>query len=575
MVTAEDILSQIRTRRTRVTREIITQRLLGLADRYLPRFRNVFLSAVRMGRRVSLEKIAEAVATRNVAAVEAVIPWESAALPALEVTVPAMVRELTLAGARVATRLLPGNLNVRLDDVSRAVEIPYRFNLQNPLAVKAALDHAAELVVQISDETVQALRNIIARAIEEGIPPMQAARQIRRTVGLTERQEGAIAKLREAGASERELTRARERMLRERAQLIAQTETLRAANEGQRLLWEQMAESRLIEHSTARREFIVTPDDRLCPICLPLDGKTYGIEEPIVTELGSVDAPPIHPRCLPGDALVTPGNRIAGQSERRYEGPLVVVSTASGKRLACTPNHPVLTDSGWIAAGALYEVGHVLSRAQGDRVLLGDDDRHYVPASIEEIARSCGKSGEMTAREVPVAPEDFHGDGKGSEVAVVRTHCLLGHGLEATEREQVIEQMLIRLHAAYALSTLRMGNLLGYGPNTAPRSLMRCAYLALALRLIHEAPLQKLGLVSASWSDTLSNQAQADDVSADAELVRKLLLGRSSEVTRDKIVSIEYQSFHGMVYNLDCGGWYIANGIITSNCRCTMALTIS
>lgn len=44
-------------------------------------------------------------------------------------------------------------------------------------------------------------------------------------------------------------------------------------------------------------------------------------------------------------------------------------------------------------------------------------------------------------------------------------------------------------------------------------------------------------------------------------------------MTLTEVVKIERYAFYGHVFNLDTGhGWYIANTIITRNCRCTMLL---
>lgn len=290
MSAAEDILKLIRSRRFRVTREIIEQRILGLADRYLPRFRNIIRAAIRMGQNVSLEQLEAALRMRSVDAVQQAIPWEGAE-QAMGVTLPNAITDLAAASARTAERLLPGSLTAT-------------FDLTNPLSVVTARDHGAELVTQISEETQRAIRNIIARAIQEGHPPRTAAREIRGTIGLNERQEAAIAKMQEGGASDRTLTVARGRMIRERAEMIAHTETLWSANEGQRMLWRQMAESRLIEPGTAKQEWICTPDDKLCELCAPLDGKTWAIGTQIQTAIGLVDGPILHPRCRCTAALV-------------------------------------------------------------------------------------------------------------------------------------------------------------------------------------------------------------------------------------------------------------------------------
>lgn len=280
---SEEMLALIRGRRARVTRELVFQRILQLADRYQIKFRNVIQAAVKMAQRVTLEKLAVAVQTGSDEAVLAALGWDDRAMPALQATLPALTTELARAAARAAERLLPGDLD-------------YRFDITNPLSVRQALDHSNQLVTEIGDQTREGLRAVIANAIQDGLPPLKAAKAIRESVGLRSDQIETLQRMREEGASERELSRARDRKLRERSLLIARTETLWSANEGQRMLWEQGQGAGAIP-PTAQREYVVTPDDRLCAVCEPLDGKLYGIGESITTEFGSVDSPPIHPNC--------------------------------------------------------------------------------------------------------------------------------------------------------------------------------------------------------------------------------------------------------------------------------------
>jgi hypothetical protein len=54
----------------------------------------------------------------------------------------------------------------------------------------------------------------------------------------------------------------------ERAELIARTETMRASNEGQQEAWDQAVEEGLLT-GNEQQEWIVTPDDRLCPSASP------------------------------------------------------------------------------------------------------------------------------------------------------------------------------------------------------------------------------------------------------------------------------------------------------------------
>jgi len=112
--------------------------------------------------------------------------------------------------------------------------IDFRFDAKNRKAQRAAARHGAQLVREVSQETKRALRLVIVRAIRRGVPPLEAARQIREMVGLTQRQAMAVAHFREElentglipSRIDAAVSRLAAKKLRERAENIARTECL-------------------------------------------------------------------------------------------------------------------------------------------------------------------------------------------------------------------------------------------------------------------------------------------------------------------------------------------------------------
>ena len=94
--------------------------------------------------------------------------------------------------------------------------------------------------------------------------------------------------------------------MRDRAETIARTETIRALSAGQDELWAQAREDGFLG-ADAQRVLIAAPD--ACDICLALDGVAVGLDEPWITDAGDeVDAPPVHPRCRCSMAIDDPGS---------------------------------------------------------------------------------------------------------------------------------------------------------------------------------------------------------------------------------------------------------------------------
>lgn len=139
-----------------------------------------------------------------------------------------------------------------------------KFDAKDPIAAAWAREHAAELAKDLSDTTEQAIKDAVARSFED--PDYDRADledDILDAVGDDDR-----------------------------AELIARTETMRAANEGQRQSWDQAVDKGLLE-GDEKREWIVAED--ACPECDVLDGQLADLDGQYPDDGG--DGPPLHPNC--------------------------------------------------------------------------------------------------------------------------------------------------------------------------------------------------------------------------------------------------------------------------------------
>ena len=223
------------------------------------------------------------------------------------------------------------------------------FLTTNPESVSWANEFGSRQIVQISNETRRAIRELISQAFVDGVPPRKAARAIRDQIGLTRFQERAVRNLAQemenrkrglvrrggkqfgprvprGGYSTRQVQAATkrygQRLLRERALTIARTETLAAANEGQRQLWLQARKSGSIPAFLVK-EWIITPDDDLCPVCRGMIGQQRPLDKPFNTgRFGPVMSPPAHPRCRCAQGLAKPKKATADRTTRPLETPL-------------------------------------------------------------------------------------------------------------------------------------------------------------------------------------------------------------------------------------------------------------
>jgi len=166
-------------------------------------------------------------------------------------------------------------------------------------------DHGAELVKQVNGTSRDAVRAILREGYRLGRHPRYMAQDIRSVVGLTERQSIAVARRQaamiEAGVSEadieRRLRRYSERLLRQRAETIARNETMVAINRGRYELWVQLEADGGLEPG-AMREWMTSEDERVCPICGPMNEQPTSLKDPYLLPDGNtVQHPPAHVSC--------------------------------------------------------------------------------------------------------------------------------------------------------------------------------------------------------------------------------------------------------------------------------------
>lgn len=182
-----------------------------------------------------------------------------------------------------------------------------RFDLTNPRAVDAIDAQAGRLIRDLTAESQAAIRLVIRQGFTEGLDVPTMARRIRESIGLTERYARAVANYRRAqvqsgtapGLADQRAARYRQRLTNLRATTIARTETITAANAGQQAAWSDARQVGRLPNDV-RQVWIITPDDRLCPICeeipgLNPDGVPLG--GAFRTPEGAVLSPPAHPSC--------------------------------------------------------------------------------------------------------------------------------------------------------------------------------------------------------------------------------------------------------------------------------------
>lgn len=153
--------------------------------------------------------------------------------------------------------------------------------------------------------------------------------------------------------------------------------------------------------------------------------------------------PPYHFNCLLGDSHVLTVGGVSGASKRWFDGEIIIIKTARGRELRCTPNHPILTSSGWIGAGLLNVGSDVVSDIIGNWEGLSVGNHKDAPPLIKDVVNSILSSSQMIAMPVPVSTKDFHNDGVGSKVAIVSSNSFLSDCFNSSIEKHILKHNLI------------------------------------------------------------------------------------------------------------------------------------
>jgi hypothetical protein len=308
--------------------------------------------------------------------------------------------------------------------------------------------------------------------------------------------------------------------------------------------------------------------------------------------------------CLPGDTEI----ELFGDAEkvfrREFSGDIVVIRTASGRELRATLNHPVLTAQGWVAAGLLDESHHVIEICE--EVLDSPKLHHNQGATpfsdLFDAARGAGFLHEVRQGVTP----DFHGDGSDTEVDIISAAWPLGLDDMAPMLECLDKLFLSSADFLHSGSTTIADGLVGPGRSAHRRmSLFERFLLMKGYSLtsgtsdsLHDGLVrypQDLGEFFAAFTSFIAaaklraiDMYTLDTAEAGPEIDDTLLVpepeghgGATDSLSylgerltfgtkAVNVVSVHKEAFSGQVYNLQTKSeWYVANGIITHNCRCS------
>lgn len=285
--------------------------------------------------------------------------------------------------------------------------------------------------------------------------------------------------------------------------------------------------------------------------------------------------------CFVGETNVSFDSEVQKSYKHKYKGKLVTVKSAAGVNFTCTPNHPILTTKGWVAAGKLHQGDNLVVTQVGRAVpasRVKPDINHSFP-SFRTLHKLLNMVFAQRATGLSV---DFHGDVATANVEVVSKERFLGCNINP-RCNKPINKIGFKNSDSFVFGKCHFMSRLR-GINIAPFSLVRsaCKSLSFFFRGLRHSKKHRFRAVARN--DVSIAKYSANNLPATTEIRSELLNGLSGKVFIDHVVSIDIKTGSAHVYNLQTqNGYYFVNTIIpqsgqmfngimaiAKNCRCTL-----
>ncbi len=451
-------------------------------------------------------------------------------------------------------------------DPFRAAGISNMFFQPTTSQLNVIVNYSARLVRQITEQMRAKIDTQLRLAVLGGKSPLDAMKAINVQFGLSERGTGRQIVGGVGYNAERVV-----RTEMGRAYNLAtysQAEEAASRIEGLTKSWVATADARTrTSHLEAHRRYADNPIDATEPFIvggeeLRYPGDPNGSPEMTINCI------------LPGNEIIVPDRE--GMSRVQYDGPAVSILIDGGHELTVTPNHPILTLTGFIAAKFLGEGDYVIRRSRPERIVKAiDDNEDNMPAMIEQVWSSLTIAAQSRRELVSIMAYDLHGDA-----------CFTNGDVDVIGAKS---QLVSEIEQATFAEQLKQDQLGGCGILECP-----LACKGAFAEFCHRSLVTTNGIVSSACefrslfcgeslhSDSIRftdapslyamrHKMAGKPIAGYAGLARQALLCLAGLITADQIVKVREFDFRGHVFDLQSmTGLYTSNSILVKNCRCRM-----
>lgn len=339
-----------------------------------------------------------------------------------------------------------------------------------------------------------------------------------------------------------------------------------------------------------KKRWLATLDGRTRHEHRILDGQTVDIDKPFTVDgyelmyPGDSSAPGyLVYNCFVGETQIATDSKIVRSYKHTYKGDLIEVKTACGINFTCTPNHPILTPYGWVAAALLHNGDNlVVTFERNTGSFRRNSNIKHIHSSMKALYNSLHCFGLMSRDST--LRINFHGDIPTTNVEVITKKWLLRNSGNSGVRQGINKFLLKNTNKPFMSQCPFMKHFWSVCKAALRFISSKCQTLALLWRSLFHSNIH--GFRTVSWRDVGVTQDTINNLTAKSETIGKVLDGFSGEIAVDKVVSVKIIPFGQTathVYNLQTqNGYYFVNssipqsgtkcnGIfaIAKNCRCT------
>jgi hypothetical protein len=276
---------------------------------------------------------------------------------------------------------------------------------------------------------------------------------------------------------------------------------------------------------------------------------------------------------LPDTEISGPGIEKAYRAP--YNGPVVDLRTATGKRLSVTPNHGVMTTRGFVRARELRKGDHLVSSGSPQSVASRIDDNFDQAPTLAENLFTSLRSRSVLPPSKMSGSIDFHGDETffQGQVDVVNVDRLLKSGNHTSLRKPESQfEFLSRSGSPLTLDGDRSFSTRMKSISLTPSNLMGGLRTSTALLRREPVVANESCLLHSSKFHASPAQPTLHGAPTDTHLAAEFCRSFPGLVTSDELIDIGSREWRGHVYDYSTQvHWYSANGIFVHNCTCAGA----